>query len=264
MPSILNATTSSGLVTSADNSGSLQLATNNGTTAVTIDTSQRVGIGTSSPSNTLQVNGTLGVLDDNLQLRRTGQTTWNITNSASNLFFNNGTDRVVIDSSGNLLVGTTTTFGGVGGITSASNFVVGSSSQYWKVTNFSSTYYFSFNGNDRATINGSTGAYTALSDANKKKDFEPSTLGLNAVMALKPTLFRMIDDEESSDKQLGFLAQDVQPVIPQAYTEQEAPDGKFIGLQDRPIIAVLTKAIQELNAKVEAQAARIAELEGAK
>jgi hypothetical protein len=50
MPSILNATTSSGLVTSADNSGSLQLATNNGTTAVTIDTSQNVGIGTASPS----------------------------------------------------------------------------------------------------------------------------------------------------------------------------------------------------------------------
>jgi len=41
MASILNATTSSGLVTSADNSGSLQLATNNGTTAVTIDTNQR-------------------------------------------------------------------------------------------------------------------------------------------------------------------------------------------------------------------------------
>ena len=40
MASILNATTSSGLVTSADNSGSLQLATNNGTTAVTINTAQ--------------------------------------------------------------------------------------------------------------------------------------------------------------------------------------------------------------------------------
>jgi len=49
MPSIINATTSTGLVSSADNSGSLQLATNNGTTALTIDTSQNVGIGTTSP-----------------------------------------------------------------------------------------------------------------------------------------------------------------------------------------------------------------------
>ena len=52
MASILNATTSSGLVTSADNSGSLQLATNNGTTAVTIDTSQNVCVGTTNSSGT--------------------------------------------------------------------------------------------------------------------------------------------------------------------------------------------------------------------
>jgi len=58
MASILNATTSSGLVTSADNSGSLQLATNSGTTALTIDTSQNVGIGTTSPSYKLEIGTT--------------------------------------------------------------------------------------------------------------------------------------------------------------------------------------------------------------
>jgi hypothetical protein len=57
MASIINATTTTGLVSSADNSGSLQLATNNGTTAVTIDTSQNVGIGTASPSRRLTVSG---------------------------------------------------------------------------------------------------------------------------------------------------------------------------------------------------------------
>jgi hypothetical protein len=57
MASIINATTSTGLVSSADNSGSLQLATNNGTTAVTIDTSQNVGIGTSSPARKLHISG---------------------------------------------------------------------------------------------------------------------------------------------------------------------------------------------------------------
>jgi hypothetical protein len=51
MPSILNATTSTGFTVTPDNSGSLQLATNNGTTAVTIDTSQNVGIGTTSPTS---------------------------------------------------------------------------------------------------------------------------------------------------------------------------------------------------------------------
>jgi hypothetical protein len=40
MSTIINATTTNGVVIQPDNSGSLQLATNNGTTAVTIDTSQ--------------------------------------------------------------------------------------------------------------------------------------------------------------------------------------------------------------------------------
>ncbi len=51
MPSVINATTTNGVTVQGDNSGSLQLATNNGTTAVTIDTSQNVGIGTASPSS---------------------------------------------------------------------------------------------------------------------------------------------------------------------------------------------------------------------
>jgi hypothetical protein len=42
MASIINSTTTNGVTVQGDNSGSLQLATNNGTTAVTIDTSQNV------------------------------------------------------------------------------------------------------------------------------------------------------------------------------------------------------------------------------
>jgi hypothetical protein len=43
-------TSSTALVATADTTGALQLATNNGTVAVTVDTSQNVGIGTSSPA----------------------------------------------------------------------------------------------------------------------------------------------------------------------------------------------------------------------
>jgi hypothetical protein len=57
MASIVSAGTTSAtaLNMSADTSGVLQLASNNGTVALTIDTSQNVGIGTSSPNNNLEI-----------------------------------------------------------------------------------------------------------------------------------------------------------------------------------------------------------------
>ena len=56
MASIINSTTTAGVTVTGDNSGSLQLATNNGITAVTINTSQQVGIGTTSPTANTQVD----------------------------------------------------------------------------------------------------------------------------------------------------------------------------------------------------------------
>ena len=55
MSSIIRATTTSGLQIAPDNSGSLQLQTNGSTTALTIDTSQNVGIGTTSPAYKLDI-----------------------------------------------------------------------------------------------------------------------------------------------------------------------------------------------------------------
>jgi hypothetical protein len=247
-----------------------------GSDRMVIDSSGNVGIGTTSPVSSVNIVDTASTA--NVRLESGSGTPVILQNFASTaaggayidvnsnhplLFRTNATERMRIDNSGNLLVGTTSTFGGLAGITTASNFVVGSSSQYWKTTNFSSTYYFNFNGSDKATINGSTGAYTALSDRNKKKDFEESTLGLSEVLRLQPTMFRMSSDDASAPLELGFIAQDVADVIPQAYVEQEAPDGAFIGLQDRPIIAVLTKAIQEQQATIQELEARIAALESA-
>jgi hypothetical protein len=68
MTTTINASASSGLVSTADTSTILALQTN-GTTAVTIDASQNVGIGTSSPASKLDVvgsasfSGNLGVGD---------------------------------------------------------------------------------------------------------------------------------------------------------------------------------------------------------
>jgi hypothetical protein len=101
------------------------------------------------------------------------------------------------------------------------------------------------------TLNAVTGAYTALSDINKKKDFELSTIGLNAILGLKPTLYRMLD-EENTDKNLGFIAQEVKEFIPQAYVENGGDDYKFIGLNYNAIVAALVKGMQEQQSQIEA------------
>jgi hypothetical protein len=121
---------------------------------------------------------------------------------------------------------------------------------YWHLGISGATSFFEFydnNLNVLSNINVSTGAYTAVSDKNKKKDFEPSILGLNEIVNLKPTLYRMINDSNNSKKHLGFIAQEVKDYIPQAYVQSE----DFIGLNYNSIIPVLVNAIKELKQEID-------------
>jgi len=102
MASIINAATSGGLVTSADTSGVLQLQTAS-TTAVTVDASQNVGIGTSSPSYKLDVAGNIKATVSGggtpLAISSGSFCGFSITGSGSDQFiaFNDGaTNRAVI------------------------------------------------------------------------------------------------------------------------------------------------------------------------
>ena len=125
MPSIISATTTNGLSTSADNSGSLQLATNNGTTALTIDTSQNVGIGTTTPTDSAGFNRVLDIQSTNgagVYLRASGSspsTSYFVVGYSTSaawlystanlpmLFYTNNSERMRITSDGDLLVGKT-------------------------------------------------------------------------------------------------------------------------------------------------------------
>ena len=234
--------------------------------AMYINGSGNVGIGTSSPSRKLDVNGVTrsNAFDIYYNSVTSGflltETQWTGVSGANNVslvaeggvigggnitFFTNGsaTERMRITSGGQVQItqsGNGHTTGGISLTNTASNI--------WNVVaGGDSNYYFGYNGTSKANISPTTGNYTALSDVNKKKDFEESTIGLDAILGLKPTLFRMKDDEDTSEKHLGFIAQEVKEYIPQAYVETGDEENKFIGLQDRPIIAALVKAIQEQN-----------------
>jgi hypothetical protein len=125
MASTINASTSSGLVNTADTSGVLQLQTAN-TTAVTITAAQNVGIGTTSSSYPLTVrsSGTSTSVGGNIATRIESNGSGyastllfsdNVANSSyismvgsATVFGQAGTEAMRIDSSGNVGIGVTT------------------------------------------------------------------------------------------------------------------------------------------------------------
>jgi hypothetical protein len=132
-----------------------------------------------------------------------------------------------------------------------------SGSNRWTEVISGSSLVLGYNEGDRGLFDSSTGVYTPLSDKNKKKDFEVSTIGLNEILNLKPTLYRMKTDSVNDEKQLGFIAQEVQEFIPQAYVESGEEENKFIGLNHIPIIAALVNSIKEQNEILEQLKAEI-------
>jgi hypothetical protein len=124
-----------------------------------------------------------------------------------------------------------------------------------------------------ATSSSAT-AYNTSSDYRLKENIAPMIGALNIVSQLKPCTYTWKADGKDGQ---GFIAHELQAVIPDAVTgEKDAMEAykddngveqtriKPQGIDVSFLVATLTAAIQELNAKVDAQAVRIAELEGAK
>jgi hypothetical protein len=133
MTTTLNASTAGagGFIATSDNSGVLALQTA-GTTAITVDASQKVGIGTASPSALLHVSSTSAETLRfqstssapyqsfyNSSANRAGYMEWNTSAlkidaesgaSSTMAFLTANTERMRIDSSGNLLVARTSSF----------------------------------------------------------------------------------------------------------------------------------------------------------
>jgi hypothetical protein len=320
-----------------------------GTTAMTIDTSQNVGIGTSSPSSKLSVGGnppssgaiagvassggTSLALSDNannsLYVRHLSGAATFCTDTGGQLAFatNGNTERMRIDASGNMGLGTTSpvnlgagrtgltlngstdsvlwmfanggTSGFLQGTTSLINFVgatnipVAISAQGTGYIQFITggsermridasgnllVGYQSSNGSYKLQVNSqifATSSTIATSDANYKTNVMPLSGALDIVQKLNPVSFswkeHAVHNFDTATPTVGFLAQEVQTALSsQTYvnsivkeSEVTLPDEtkeKFLGIAEGNMIALLTKAIQELKATVDAQAAEITAL----
>jgi hypothetical protein len=101
----------------------------------------------------------------------------------------------------------------------------------------------------------------ATSDMNLKNTIENSPFGLNEILLLNAVTFLYNDTNRKLDsdvKEVGFIAQDVFDIIPNAVSSTGTGD---LQLDYRAITATLVKAIQEQNALIKALEQRIINLE---
>ena len=124
----------------------------------------------------------------------------------------------------------------------------------------------------RASINSNGGLTnyqannTNLSDAREKKNIELSGNYLDKLCQIPVKTF-LFNDQTDEDLNLGVIAQDVQAICPELITEsnwalKNEPEKMRLTIYQTDLQYAMLKAIQELNAKVEAQAVEIATLKG--
>ena len=296
MASIINATTTAGVSVQGDNSGSLQLATNNGTTAVTIDTSQNVGIGTSSPaapidvvSNSSAIGLSVRGRSDNAGVIRwmsNDGTTVNgriQVNSGGDMIFQNTnsiTERMRIASDGAVLIGKTIVDDTTEGfIYRAGKYLTlvrdgACPLNLNRLTDNGEIVQFrrSTTQVGSVTVTASATAYNTSSDYRLKENIAPMTGALAKVSALKPVTYTW--KEDGTDGQ-GFIAHELQAVVPdcvvgekdavETYTDEDGNEQTRIkpqGVDTSFLVATLTAAIQELKAELDATKAEVQALKG--
>jgi hypothetical protein len=273
-------------------------------TAITIDSSERVGIGTTTPGVKLEIKGADGDADaqairlmenstqggfikydgnvNELQLGgfNSGENTGIriARNDATTHFNTNGSERMRINSNGNIQIGTTTESAR---LHIASTTTAGTD----PLVVFSDA-----SGTDCGSIDlnasGNTVAYTTSSDYRLKENVSYDFDATTRLKQLKPARFNFIADADTTVD--GFLAHEVSSVVPEAITGEkdavkiwkegeELPEGVSVGdnkldengntiidaqgIDQSKLVPLLVKTIQELEARITTLETKVQTLE---
>jgi hypothetical protein len=185
-----------------------------------------------------------------------------------------------IDSSGNLLVGKTSSdlstpgFGvdirsgvlnGVSIIKNDSNWGTALFIRRNTGVGTGTVAEFNYNGTTTGTIGitATTTAYNTSSDYRLKEDIQPMTGALAKVSALKPCTYKWKLDGSDGE---GFIAHELAEIAPQCVSgDKDAVDADgnpvYQGIDTSFLVATLTAAIQEQQQMIETLQAKVAALE---
>jgi hypothetical protein len=243
-------------------------------------TSTGLGIGTSSPTARLQINGTTDAtqriivggsgnyssykLNYNgsevafFQTYQNSELNFGTAVSAPLMFFTNNTERAKIASNGNFYWGCT-------GVVPASMYFTpdanGGSLVSSSSTGTKYVFYFQYNNSTVGYIYNTSGGttYNTTSDYRLKENIAPMTGALAKVAQLKPSTYKWKHD--GSDGQ-GFIAHELQEFFPDAVVgvkDDVDANGKIKpqGIDTSFLVATLTAAIQEQQALIQSLKARL-------
>ena len=270
-----------------------------------------LGVGTTSPSSygKTSIRGYVNVsgqgnvslnLSDALTsdfsfVHASGVATMMVPGPQALAFATNATERMRIDSSGNLLVGTTTvsnssiatfyktatasnqrvaTFinNGTSGSTTAAGIIIsypnassGNGSTFIQCSDSNTDRFYVLGSGNVQNANNS---YGAISDVKLKDNITDATPKLADLLKVQVRNYNLKSDP--SHKQLGVVAQELEQVFPSMVEESSDKDieGNDLGTTTKSVkysvfVPMLIKAIQELNAEIQSLKAEVATLKGA-